>query len=47
DQKICRACGRCSEMCPHDAITISYDEKGVLSEMERMGTILEISDRKA
>lgn len=47
DQKICRACGRCSEMCPHDAITISYDEEGVLSEMERMGSILEISDRKA
>ena len=39
----CRGCGRCVEVCPQDAISISFDESKVNVEIERIGSLLNIS----
>ncbi len=40
----CRGCGRCVEVCPQEAISISFDESKVDVEIERIGSLLNISE---
>ena len=40
----CRGCGRCIEVCPQEAISISFDESKVDVEIERIGSLLNISE---
>ncbi len=43
DQNACRACGRCVEQCPVDAISITFDDSSVDSEVERISSLVRIS----
>ena len=36
DDAKCRACGRCSEECPKEAITLTYDPAVIDSEADRI-----------
>ena len=40
----CRGCGRCVEVCPQDAISISFDDSKVDVEIERIGSLLNVSE---
>lgn len=45
DQSLCRGCGRCVESCPTEAITIAYDESKIEGTVERIGSLVRLSDK--
>lgn len=46
DQAKCRGCGRCAEECPSDAITITYDEGAIDGIVDRIGSLVNLSEEK-
>jgi ferredoxin len=36
DQAKCRGCGRCADICPKDAITLSFDPSATEKEVKRI-----------
>jgi Pyruvate/2-oxoacid:ferredoxin oxidoreductase delta subunit len=44
DQSMCRGCGRCVEECPAEAISIVYDDSKVSNEVDRMTSLIRLSE---
>lgn len=44
DLSRCRGCGRCAESCPSDAITITYDEGAIDGIVDRIGSLVTLSE---
>ena len=45
DQKFCRGCGRCAESCPSDAISLTFNDSKIDAEVERIGNLVQLSDK--
>ena len=45
DQKLCRGCGRCAESCPSDAISLTFNDSKIDAEVERIGNLVQLSDK--
>ena len=44
-QDTCRGCGRCVEQCPSGAISITYDEGAIDGVIERIGSLVALSEK--
>jgi len=44
DQDKCRGCGRCTENCPTDAITVTYDDSAIEGMVDRIGSLVRLSE---
>jgi len=45
DLSLCRGCGRCVEKCPSKAISITYDESAIDGIVERIGSLVDLSEK--